>query len=360
MTKQSSPNRTNGKKRKSGPDQPHLLGSVSYVREIIKRLTQLSTVSGYGPSVIFNDFTQLVQASLEALPHHLKAIACTGRWAEDTPETAETLAHIRARYDRGYHRATPQPVWDSFGQAFALLLESAAPGLWAFDYYSDLMGPDVLGQIFMEYTHPDPHKGQFLTPWPVVLMMSQLNSGGKELVYNRLKQACQHPDNILAHATLLAGLAIEDPAQARDWFITRVIPSALPHFEIVKVCDPCVGSGRMLLGMASQFEPWMVQLGLVQFFGQDLDPLMVRLSKINCALYGLNSYALKLAEAMQEVMTARQVDPQSAQLSLPKSPQSALEQAVRWYVAAEAPSRTISPTFEELFRVTAKADLVAE
>ena len=172
------------------------------------------------------------------------------------------------------------------------------------------------------------------------------------MVHERLKKACQHPDNILAHATLLAGLAIEEPDLAREWFITRVVPSALPHFEIVKVCDPCVGSGRMLLGMASQFEPWMVQTGLVQFYGQDIDPLMVRLSKINCALYGLNSYALKLAEAVQEVMTARQSAPQVAQVPLPNSPQAALEQVTRLYQPKHAATKLALPTFEELFKVT--------
>ncbi len=334
-----------------------LVGSDQYIKQIIKQLTQVTTVSGYGASVIFDDWTRLVQASLEALPNHLKAIARTGHWAKDTPETAEIIARIRARYANGYNPSALQRVWNSFGQAFALLLESAAPGLWAFDDHSGSAGPDILGQVFMEYTYPDPHKGQFLTPWTVVLMMSELNSGGKPLIYDRLKQACQHPDNILAQAFLLAGLVIEDPVQAREWFMTRVVPSALPHFEIIKVCDPCVGSGRMLLGMATQFEPWMVQTGLVQFFGQDIDPLMVRLSEINCALYLLNSYGVKLAEAMHEVLAVQQSVPQSLQFVLPKTPQAALEQATRVYLQDQSIPKMTSPSFEELFKATAQADL---
>lgn len=347
------------KQRKLKSGNGYLVGSDQYTKQIIKQLTQVTTTSGYGPSVIFDDWTQLVQTSLEALPNHLKAIARTGHWAEDPPETAEIFARIRARYESGYNPSALQRVWDSFGQAFALLLESAVPGLWAFDYHSGSAGPDVLGQVFMEYTHPDPHKGQYLTPWPVVLMMSQLNSGGKELVYDRLKQACQHPDNILAQAALLAGLVIDDPTQAREWFMTRVVPSALPHFEIVKVCDPCVGTGRMLLGMATQFEPWMVQTGLVQFFGQDIDPLMVRLSEINCALYSLNSYGLKLAEAMHEALAARQSEPHSLQFALPKSPQAALEQAARVYLQDQSTPKMTSPSFEELFKPVASADLAS-
>lgn len=42
------------------------------------------------------------------------------------------------------------------------------------------------------------------------------------------------------------------------------------------VCDPCVGSGRMLLH-ASNYSMFL--------FGQDIDPLMVEITKINGALY---------------------------------------------------------------------------
>ncbi len=356
MKTQKRSKRRNGKKQTPTLYQQHTFRSDYYVREIIKQLRQITNVSGYGASVVFDDWTQLVMASLEALPDHLKTIASTGRWAEDTPETTEAFTRIRTRYENGYSPSAPQRVWESFGQAFALLLESTAPGLWADADNGGAIGPDVLGQIFIEYTHPDPYKGQYLTPWSVVLLMSQLNSGGKTLVYDRLKLACQHPDNILAHATLLAGLAIEDPAQAQEWFITQVVPAAIPHFERVKVCDPCVGSGRMLMGMATQFEPWMVHMGLVQFFGQDIDPLMARLAKINCDLYGLNTYALKLAEAMHEVIEAQASNHYPAQLSFPNSPQAAFEHARQLYQQTSSTPAVTSPTFEDLFKKTAKVE----
>lgn len=352
MKTQKRSQRRPAKKQKPHLNQAGRLGSGYYVREIIKQLRQITTVSGYGAAITFDDWTQLVAASLEALPDHLKAIAKTGHWAEDTPETSEVFTHVRTRYENGYSPSAPLRVWESFGQAFALLLESAAPGLWAFDDSGGYMGPDVLGQVFMEYTQPDPHKGQFLTPWPVVVMMSALNSGGKTLVYDRLKEACQHPDNILAHATLLTGLAIDDPAQAQEWFLTRVVPAAMPHFEIVKICDPCVGSGRMLLGMATQFEPWMVQMGLVQFFGQDIDPLMARLAKINCDLFGLNSYALKLAEAAHQIIETQRSDHYFAQFPLPNSLQTALDHALQLYRQTSPAPATTSPTFQELFKTS--------
>jgi hypothetical protein len=354
MTAQKRGKRRQQKKRKSAVKQPHHPGSDYYVQQIIKQLRQISQLSGYGASVIFDDWTQLVLASLEALPNHIKVMANTGCWSQDTPETTEVFTRIRTRYENGHTPTASQRIWECFGQAFALLLEGTGPGLWVFAKDGDPIGPDVLGQIFMEYTNPDPYKGQYFTPWPVVMLMSQLNASSKELVYDRLKQACQHPDNILAHATLLAGLAIEEPELAREWFITRVVPAAIPHFEIIKVCDPCVGSGRMLLGMASQFEPWMVHLGLVQFFGQDIDPLMARLAKINCDLFGLNSYALKLTLAVSEVMETQQTPPYQANSSLPHSPQAVLNRAYQLYQQTSAPPSSTLPTFEELFKTMAE------
>lgn len=88
------------------------------------------------------------------------------------------------------------------------------------------------------------------------------------------------------------------------------------------------------------------------FFGQDIDPLMVRLTEINCALYSLNSYGVKLAEAVHEALAARQSAPQVAQLPLPNSPQAALEQAARLYQPEHADTKLACPTFEELFKVT--------
>jgi hypothetical protein len=134
--------------------------------------------------------------------------------------------------------------------------------------------------------------------------------------------------------------------------MTRVVPAAMPHFESVKVSDPCVGSGRMLLGMASQFEPWMVQMGLVQFFGMEVDFTLTLASKINCRLYGLNGYALTLAEAVHELLAAHQPDTSALSLTLPKSPQTALAQVAPLYGSTEAQAQSTSPTFEILFRAT--------
>jgi len=55
----------------------------------------------------------------------------------------------------------------------------------------------------------------------------------------------------------------------------------------VRICDPCVGSGRMLLAHAACHPLWLSQIGYLQYFGLDIDPLCVEMCRLNLRLYGL-------------------------------------------------------------------------
>jgi hypothetical protein len=85
-----------------------------------------------------------------------------------------------------------------------------------------------------------------------------------------------------------------------------VIPPALACYTPITVCDPCVGSGRMLLAAAATYPDWATRLGLVVFVGADVDGLMVKLARTNLTLYGLNGtglrYALALAPDEEELL----------------------------------------------------------
>jgi hypothetical protein len=116
----------------------------------------------------------------------------------------------------------------------------------------------------------------------------------------------RHPDSLLAaeiaksplaYAALLTGMVLEG-AEAQEWYLTRVIPACIEQFEPVTVNDPACGSGVLLLAYASTLPRWMVELGLVQFSGQDIDQLCVRMARINFALYGVNGYNIRLAAAL--------------------------------------------------------------
>jgi hypothetical protein len=161
----------------------------NYATEIVKRLARVTAVAGYGAAVVFDDWTRIVEASLEALPNHLKAVARTGRWAEDTPETAEVFAQVRARYREGARPSAHRRVWENFSQAFALLLESAGPGLWGYaDFDVGYMGPDVIGQVYMDFANYDPRwSAQYWTPWNVALLAARVTipSGARD-VHDRL------------------------------------------------------------------------------------------------------------------------------------------------------------------------------
>jgi hypothetical protein len=168
---------------------------------------------------------------------------------------------------------------------------------------------------------------------------------GEQQIHDRLKQACQHPDNILAQATLLAGLAIDDAQEAREWFFSRVLPAAWPTYQPLRVGDPAgCGSGVLLLAAATCFPEWAVRLGCVVFEGIDIDVQCVRMAKINCYLYGLNGYYLKFGEALHHLTHA-------PQLALPGSHAEAYQQAVKAYKDNVAtPASLAIPTFTDLFK----------
>ncbi|MCB0164493.1 MAG: SAM-dependent DNA methyltransferase [Anaerolineae bacterium] len=336
------------KRRPPQPGAGHFHGSGQYVRQIIKCLEKVNAVSGYHAYQIFDDWTQLVEACLEALPTHLTSVAQTGQMAEDTPETKTVFERLQARYEPSPYRSNSADVWSQFSQALAILLESSEPGLWGPGSYGNFdvgyMGPDVIGHTYMLYATPNQALAQIFTPWNVALLLGRLNiTSGEQQIHERLKQACQHPDNILAQATLLAGLAIDDPQEAREWFFSRVLPAAWPTFEPLKVGDPAgCGSGVLLLAAAACFPVWAVHLNCVTFQGIDIDPVSVRLAKINCYLYGLNGYYLKFAEALQSANNA-------THLKIPGSHKAAYQQAVNVY-KGKSPIAASVPTFEALFR----------
>lgn len=256
--------------RPSNPHADHLIKILS------KNLS-----SGYRPDDIFMDWLAVVQATLEALPTHAESVAQAGHLAADTPETQKLFERLRARYHS-------QSVFENFAQAFSVLLDSVTP--------DDPV--DVLGECYMAWGYPNRWAGQFFTPMPIARLMAITSVGEAEAeVHARLKAAiAQSP---LAEAALLVGAALTDPkdGQAFEWFLTHILPAALPFYQPVTIYDPCVGSGVMLLAASACFPRWMVDLGLVQFYGQDIDAGCVKMCQINLMLYGLNGWGARWQRA---------------------------------------------------------------
>ena len=83
--------------------------------------------------------------------------------------------------------------------------------------------------------------------------------------------------------------------EAHTYFLTRILPLIAADFDPITICDPCCGSGVMLLAGARQFPAWAAQAGLVQLYGMDIDQTCVTMAQVNMMLYGLNGTGLHSA-----------------------------------------------------------------
>jgi hypothetical protein len=139
--------------------------SLSGIASRIGRILEKNTAVGRRPHQVFEDWLDLVGCTLRELPRHAQAVQATGKMAEDTPETAAVFERLRAVYRREF--------FDNFAEAFALLnLAAGCPPDSAQAMGSG--GLDVVGSVYMEFGNPNPHSGQFFTPWSIAYMMGYM------------------------------------------------------------------------------------------------------------------------------------------------------------------------------------------
>jgi len=246
-------------------------------KEIIKNLERCGA-SGYRHDQIFEDWLDLVKVSLEALPRHL-ASASKGEPLTDTPEVQEFWSKIMSRYKGKEYLAY-------FGNAFGALLLASADG-WG----------DTIGDVYMQFAYPNSGTGQFFTSWNIAVCMAEMTMMDTEkLAHDRVKEALAKTP--IGQAILLASLTVQDPGEVKRLFYEKVVPAALPFIEPITVMDPCVGSGVMLLAAASMCPRWVIDFGIIQFYGVDIDPTCVKMTQVNLMLYGLNGFGVKCASAL--------------------------------------------------------------
>lgn len=231
----------------------------------------------------FEDWLALTEKSLLTIPARAR-LAWEGTQFEDTDETKTLFARCMDRYGR--------KGMAGFAEMTGLLMEAASQ-----DY------ADVLGSVFMEVGANG--RDQFFTPMTVARMMARMNDT-EGLLHERLTHAIHRSP--AASAYLLSGLALEGERLKEAHLIANVIPAAIGHYDPVRVCDPCCGSGVLFIAEASCLPSWMTRLGLVRFEGIDLDPRCVRMTHINMMLYGLNGF---MAEEVVLRAAAHLADPRS-------------------------------------------------
>ena len=132
------------------------------------------------------------------------------------------------------------------------------------------------------------------------MMARMMIQDGAEEITDRLRQAQRiatargDANSHLLAATILAGLCVPKE-ETTDYFLARILPLIAADFEPIAICDPCCGSGVMLLAGARQFPAWAAQAGLVQLHGMDIDQTCVTMAQVNMMLYGLNGAGLHSA-----------------------------------------------------------------
>ena len=255
---------------------------MNTIRDITKALDRITTHRRHND--IFDDWLAVTHATLRMLPAHARSVALSGELATDDEEATELWTRLRER--AGYDAQD----FKHFALAYGALLAGSDDGGKP-DY------KDALGEIYMSWAHPNAHTGQFFTPWCLCQMAAQMIVGDPLIeLSSRIVEAIG-----IDWSTL--GMDPTMPATL-EHIATRYLPDHIERYRPITVQDPAVGSGGMLLAVAETYPQWAVRMGLVQFFGQDIDYTCVLMCRINCMLYGLNGYSLQLSAAIAPALVA--------------------------------------------------------
>lgn len=262
---------------------------------IVKVLDKICVATGHGQDDVFDDWLELCEATLDALPAHARSMAQAGKPADDTPETQALWRRVQKKY-----RAEGDRKWifDTFTEAFGLLMASAHNPDGTPDY------KDLLGDIYMSWSWPSKSAGQFFTPWNVAKCMADMTiMDGEGEVYRHLTEAYLKSRYGVMHK--LMGRSEEQIADFVRQQGPNILTLCAEHYEPITVYDCACGSGILLLAGASCYPSWAIQMGLVQFYGNDIDWTCVRMARVNFMIFGVNGFGLKCYAALTEGELAR-------------------------------------------------------
>lgn len=267
-------------------DKPKRQDSDLIVDGIIRHLRNVTYARR--PHEIFDDWLDMVEAELQMLPRHADALITTGAPATLSQEMVQVEDRIRRNYPDEASRK-------HFEEATLLLYDAAVP----FDGCEEYR--DILGLVFNELELSNDRTGQFFTPWTVSLLMARMTfaTGGMEVREAIDAAVAQHPRGSALQEIGMRAINGEHTARylARD-----VLPECFEHYKPFRIMDTCVGSGGLLLAAASCFPRWMVSMGLVEFWGMDIDARCAKMGRINIMLHGMNGWGLKWEIAGQGLL----------------------------------------------------------
>lgn len=264
--------------------------------EAVKELCSMlqKNFDAYSPVELFRGFVDACNLALDELPACLHyAVTKESIAAPDSKE----------RWEKAVGRFDPKTM-EAFAHGFAVLLEAARFGEdpASTDSYG---GPDIIGSIYMDLLSGRSNKwnynAQYFTPWNVTYMMAKMSAyDDLEAKFHDQAKALIAEDPFLQAMTLSAavvGQAQDDQGRAFAWWLQKAWPLLKPKIEPIRVMDPCVGSGIMLLAFAACHPLWLSQIGYIQYYGIDIDPLCVEMCRLNMRLYGLDPLRITPATA---------------------------------------------------------------
>jgi hypothetical protein len=140
--------------------------------------------------------------------------------------------------------------------------------------------------------HGNKWDGQYFTPQVVADCMAAMCMHDIDIeaeFRRRAAQACDR-DPLLKALGITTSIFPGHDSPLSQKFATLLLNSIEPF----KIYDPCVGSGVMLLSAAKHTPRHMIDIGFVQFYGQDIDHTCVDMCRLNMRIYGMLSGSFKV------------------------------------------------------------------
>lgn len=263
-------------------------------RAIMDELKKILPTGVRSPDIV-DDWMTLSIHTLERLPAHFESVLKSGQYADDTPEAAAAFERAYKRYRTRHYN-----YYQHIERAFTLLIAGAKMDYtpWHGATYANL---DHVGLVYEQMGYLNSNLGQFFTPWSVCDMMAGITWDERELV-DKLTESihgikADRHDPVFQFVRAPIKVALENNSAELPDMLTTAFKNG---FKPIEHCDPCIGSGRTLLAIASRYPPAAHAWGLVTFYGQDIDRNCVNMARLNFLVYGLNGWHAKFVGKLSD------------------------------------------------------------